>query len=340
MAVVIRSSVGDDTWNEWSDQLDACIVEEDANKSQDDAIVSALANEKKSNRFGEKGITIGGLDNFAVKAESANAAEDSLEEGYDKIITHYSFAKSVVLSKELADDNNVDLMRVRARSLVKAYKRTREQYITDVITKSVMTSSAAYNTTMTFGGQSGIDITTPDGMSLFNNAHPLHSDKTVKQSNIFTNAFGSNADILNVLANKMRNFTDENGNVLGIVADTIVIPGNVPDLEDTIKKIIGSDGEVGTNYNDINTQRGKWKLVIDHLWTVSGAAKPYIIMSSEANKDLMGTMFYNRLGLDVKSEVKTESRNLLYNGFSRWSAGFYNWRHMIMGGAAYGTTLS
>lgn len=340
MAVVIRSSVGDDTWNEWSDQLDACIVEEDANKSQDDAIVSALANEKKSNRFGEKGITIGGLDNFAVKAESANAAEDSLEEGYDKIITHYSFAKSVVLSKELADDNNVDLMRVRARSLVKAYKRTRAQYITDVITKSVMTSSAAYNTTMTFGGQSGIDITTPDGMSLFNNAHPLHSDKTVKQSNIFTNAFGSNADILNVLANKMRNFTDENGNVLGIVADTIVIPGNVPDLEDTIKKIIGSDGEVGTNYNDINTQRGKWKLVIDHLWTVSGAAKPYIIMSSEANKDLMGTMFYNRLGLDVKSEVKTESRNLLYNGFSRWSAGFYNWRHMIMGGAAYGTTLS
>jgi hypothetical protein len=340
MAVVIRSSVGDDTWNEWSDQLDACIVEEDANKSQDDAIVSALANEKKSNRFGEKGITIGGLDNFAVKAESANAAEDSLEEGYDKIITHYSFAKSVVLSKELADDNNVDLMRVRARSLVKAYKRTRAQYITDVITKSVMTSSSAYNTTMTFGGQSGIDITTPDGMSLFNNAHPLHSDKTVKQSNIYTNAFGSNADILNVLANKMRNFTDENGNVLGIVADTIVIPGNVPDLEDTIKKIIGSDGEVGTNYNDINTQRGKWKLVIDHLWTVSGAAKPYIIMSSEANKDLMGTMFYNRLGLDVKSEVKTESRNLLYNGFSRWSAGFYNWRHMIMGGAAFGTTLS
>lgn len=340
MAVVIKSGVGDDTWNEWSNQLDACIVEEDANKSQDDAIVSALANEKKSNRFGEKGITIGGLDNFAVKAESANAAEDSLEEGYDKIITHYSFAKSVVLSKELADDNNVDLMRVRARSLVKAYKRTRAQYITDVITKSVMTSSSAYNTTMTFGGQSGIDITTPDGMSLFNNAHPLHSDKTVKQSNIYTNAFGSNADILNVLANKMRNFTDENGNVLGIVADTIVIPGNVPDLEDTIKKIIGSDGEVGTNYNDINTQRGKWKLVIDHLWTVSGAAKPYIIMSSEANKDLMGTMFYNRLGLDVKSEVKTESRNLLYNGFSRWSAGFYNWRHMIMGGAAFGTTLS
>ena len=340
MAVIIRSGVGDDTWNEWSDQLDACIVEEDANKSKDDEIVAALANEKKSNRFGEKGITIGGLDNFAIKAESADAAEDSLEEGYAKIIQHYSFAKSVILSRELADDNNVDLMRVRARSLVKAYKRTRAQYLTDVITKSVMTSASTFNSTITFGATSGIDVTAPDGKSLFHNEHPLHSDNTVTQSNIYTNAFGTNADVLNVLANKMRNFTDENGNVLGIVADTIVIPGNVPDLEDTVKKIIGSDGEVGTNFNDINTQRGKWKLVVDHLWTVSGTAKPYIIMSSEANKDLMGTMFYNRLGLDVKSEVKPESRNLLYNGFSRWSAGFYNWRHVIMGGAAYGTTLS
>lgn len=339
MSVVIRSNVGDDTWNEWSDQLDACIVEEDANKSQDDAIISALANEKKSSKFGERGITIGGLDNFAVKAESADAAEDTLEEGYAKTISHFSFAKSVLISRELADDNNVDFMKVRARSLVKSYKRTRAQYITDVITKSVMTASDAYNTTMTFGGQSGIDITAPDGFSLFYNAHPLHSNSSKTQSNIYTNAFGSNADMLNVLANKMRNFTDENGNVMGIVADTIVIPGNVPALEDTIKKIIGSDGEVGSNYNDINTQRGKWKLVVDHLWTVSGTA-PYIIMSSEANKDLMGTMFYNRLGLDVKSEVKSESRNLLYNGFSRWSAGFYNWRHMIMGGAAYGTTIS
>ena len=340
MAVVIKSTVGDDLWNEWSDQLDACIVEEDANKNRDDEIVSALANEEKSDRFGEKGITIGGLDNFAVKAESADASEDSLEEGYSKLISHYSFAKSVLLSRELADDNNVNLMRVRAKSLVKAYKRTRAQFITDIITKSVMTTSAAYNTSITFGGKSGIDVTAPDGMSLFHNAHPLHSDPTITQSNIFTNAFGSNATILNVLANKMRNFTDENGNALGLIADTIIIPGNVPDLEDTIKKIIGSDGEVGTNYNDINTQRGKWKLVIDHLWTVSGSAKPYIIMSSEGNKDLMGTMFYDRVNLDVKSEVKTESRNLLYNGFSRFSCGFFNWRHMIMGGAAAGTTIS
>ena len=340
MSVVIRSNVGDDTWNEWSDQLDACIVEEDANKSEYDEIVSTLANEKSSSRFGEKGITIGGLDNFAVKAESGDAAEDTLEEGFSKLIQHFSFAKSVVLSKELADDNNVDLMKVRARSLVKAYKRTRAQYITDVITKSVMTTSAAYNTTMTFGGQSGIDITAPDGFSLFYNAHPLHSDSTVKQSNIYTNAFGTTDDMLNTLANKMRNFTDENGNVLGIIADTIILPGNVPALEKTVKAIIGSDGEVGTNYNDINTQRGKWRLVVDPLWQVSGGAAPYIIMSSEANKELMGTMFYNRLGLDVKSEVKTESRNLLYNGFSRWSAGFYNWRHMIMGGAAAGTTIS
>ena len=65
--------------------------------SIDDELVAKLANEKKSNRFGEKGITIGGLANFAIKSESADAAEDTLEEGYSKLITHYSFAKSVLI---------------------------------------------------------------------------------------------------------------------------------------------------------------------------------------------------------------------------------------------------
>ena len=65
-------------------------------------------------------------------------------------------------------------------------------------------------------------------------------------------------------------------------------------------------------------------------------------MSSEANKDLMGNTFWNRVTLDVMSEIKTSSRNLLYNGYARWSAGFYNWRHVIMVGssAAGARTLS
>ena len=44
----------------------------------------------------------------------------------------------------------------------------------------------------------------------------------------------------------------------------------------------------------------------------------------------------------IENEVKTESRNLVYNGFARIGVGFTNWRHVLMGGSsdASATTLS
>ena len=67
-----------------------------------------------------------------------------------------------------------------------------------------------------------------------------------------------------------------------------------------------------------------------------------LLQLSAANKDLLGNAFWNRTDLDVLGEVKTSSRNLVYNGYARWSAGFYNFRHMMLVGssAAGARTLS
>ena len=127
---------------------------------------------------------------------------------------------------------------------------------------------------------------------------------------------------------------------MGYTFDTIIIPSNVPDLEDTIRKIIKSDLTVGSNFNDVNTQKGLWKLVVDHRWQVSGAYKPYILMSSEANKELQSAMFYDRIPLTVKDWVDNKTGNLEWMGRARMSAGFNTWQSFIMGGAANGTELS
>ena len=144
---------------------------------------------------------------------------------------------------------------------------------------------------------------------------------------------------MNYYVNKMRNFKDDRGNVLGFTADTIILPGNDPEYEDFVKRIIGSDGEVGSNYNDINTQRGKWKMIVDPLWTpvISATNHPVIIMSSEALKALQGTKFYDRTDLDIETDVDVHSRNLTYNGFARMSIAFPNWRHVMMLGASAST---
>ena len=346
MAVTVRDNTANgDMWNEWATLLNAAIFDSDAQQNKYDDLVKALANVSKSDRWGEKSTTIGGLGDYDVKSEGSDASEDTFVEGYAKFIRHLSFSKSFVVSVEMRDDNQIDEAKSKAVNLVQSYKRTRAKFLSQALTSSVGSTK-----TMTFGGQSNIDIGTPDDLALFNAAHTLknsYSSGTTHntQSNLFSNALGSNAVMLNRLANIMRNFKDDRGEVMGFTADTIIIPGNQPALEDTVKKIIGSDGEVGSNYNDINTQRGQWKLIVDYLWTptVSGTdPAPYIIMSSEANKELLATRFYDRKILDVVNEVKPESRNLIYNGFARWSAGFTNWRHVIMGGStdASATTLS
>lgn len=357
MAVIIRNStVNGDMWNEWATLLNAAIMDSDAQQNSYDDLVNALANVQKSKRWGEKSTTIGGLGDFLVKDEGADAAKDYFAEGYAKFIEHITFSKSVFISKEMVDDNQIAEMKSRAINLVQSYKRTRAKLLSEALTKSIGSTK-----TMTFGGKSGIDIGTPDNLALFNSAHTLKNSPRAlastlpvggitgdvlpnvcaTQSNLFTNAFGNNSTMLNRLANIMRNFKDDGGEVLGLEADTVIVPGNNPALEDTVKKIIGSDGEVGTNNNDINTQRGKWKLVVDYLWTPA-TGSPYIIMSSQANKDLLATRLYDRTPLDVENEVKTESRNLVYNGFARMSVGFTNWRHVIMSGSsdASATTLT
>ena len=65
-----------------------------------------------------------------------------------------------------------------------------------------------------------------------------------------------------------------------------------------------------------------------------------MIMSSEANKELMGNMFYDRIPLRVIEDVITKTHSLEYSGRFRASAGYYNWRHIILGGANTGTTLT
>ena len=360
MAVIIRdNTVNGDMWNEWATLLNAAIMDADVQKNNYDDLVNALANVQKSKRWGEKSTTIGGLGDFMVKEEGVDAAKDYFAEGYSKFIEHITFSKSVFVSKEMVDDNQIAEMKSRAINLVQAYKRTRAKYLSDALTLSVGTTK-----TMTFGGKAGVDISGADNLALFNSAHPLKNSPraaastlpagaisgstlpAVKatQSNLFSNKFGNNATMLNRLANIMRNFKDDGGEVLGLEADTIIVPGNNPTLEDTVKKIIGSDGEVGTNYNDINTQRGKWRLVVDYLWTptITQYNEPFIIMSSQANKDLMATRLYDRTPLDIENEIKTESRNLVYNGFARIGIGFTNWRHVLMGGSsnAGATTLT
>lgn len=337
MSVVIRRSTGlanNREWDEWATLLDSVIYDSDAQRNKYDDIVTALTMEKTSKRWGEKSITMGGLGDFQAKTEGAAATQDEYEQGYEKFVEHATFALEVEISKELKDDNMLDDAKQKTINLVQAYKRTRARLATQAITGAVGSA-----TSISFNGAT-IDITTGDGLALFNEAHTLKSVSGTTQCNYFSDVLGSTTAVLNKASNKMRNFKDDRGNVLGFLPDTLILPGNDPEYEDFVKRVIGSDGEVGSNNNDINTQRGKWKLVVDPEWTptISATNHPVILLSSEAAKAIQGTKFFDRTKLDIATDVDVHSRNLTYNGFARMSITHPNWRHMMMIGDANSST--
>ena len=333
MAVTFSKHGGlnDEAWKTIDTELSMVIQDTDTEKNKDDELVKALFNVKTSKKFGEKQGSMTEFGNFVEVSEGDNAIQDDVQMGFSKLIEHVQFIKGFTCTREAKDDGNIDMMKIAAANFVRAYKRSRAQFASDCLTTE--------GATFLYGGKT-YDKTTGDGKGLFATDHPGKKTGVGVQSNVFTNAFGSNATMLYTLANIGRNFKNQSGNVMGYQFDTIVIPGNAPALEETVKRIIGSEAVVGSDFNDINTQKGIWKLVVDQRWVAEAEKKPYILLSSEAQKELNAGVFYDRVPLDVANEVDINSRNLKWSGYARWSAGFYDWRYAIMGGAAVGTSLT
>ena len=332
MAVTFSKHGGlnDEAWKVIDTELSMVIQDTDTEKNKDDELVKALFNVKTSKKFGEKQGSMTEFGNFGEVTEGDNGIADDYSMGFSKLIEHHQFIKTFMCTREAKDDGNIDIMKQTAANFVRAYKRSRAQYASDALVTE--------GSTFLYGGNS-YDKTTGDGKALFATDHPGKKTGVAAQCNVFTTAFGTDATNLYKLANIGRNFKNQSGNVMGYTFDTIIIPGNTPALEDLIKRIIHSHQIVGSANNDINTQEGIWKLVVNHRWEAASGTAPYIIMSSEAQRELNAGVFYDRVALDVSNEVKNASRNLEWSGYARWSAGFYDWRAFIMGGAQSGESI-
>ena len=332
MAIVIskNSGLNDDFWKPTAQVVNAVLKDTDSEQTEYDKIVSEIAVEKKSKKYAEKQTSVTALANFEIIPEGDTAPLDDIQEGTPKLIVHSQFMKELHITAEMVEDDDTDTIKSAAQNFVKAYKRSRCQLATNFI--------SAEGATFSFGSKTGLDRATGDGVGLFATNHTSVKANVAAQSNVFTNAFSAN--ILIRLASIGRNFKNESGIVTGYAFNKIIIPGNAWELEETIKRLIASDRVIASNNNDVNTQKGRWELIVDPLWECADGTAPYILMSDEANKAYNGTVFYDRIGLDMKNEVDIHSRNLIYNGRARMSIGANNWRHVIMGGASAGTTLS
>jgi hypothetical protein len=333
MAVIFSKHGGqnDEAWKVIDTELSMVIQDTDTEKNNDDELVKSLFNVKTSKKFGEKQGSMTEFGNFEEVTEGDNGIADDYSMGFSKLIEHHQYIKTFMCTREARDDGDIDMMKQTAANFVRAYKRSRAQFASNCLT--------AEGSTFTYGNKT-YDKTTGDGKALFATDHPGKKTGVATQCNVFTNSLIPDQTVLYKLANIGRNFKNQSGNVMGYTFDTIIIPGNTPVLEDLLKRLINSTQIIGSPNNDINTQKGIWKLIVNHRWEAAANTNPYILMSSEAQRDFNASVFYDRVPLDVSNEILNKSRNLEWSGYARWSAGFYDWRAFILGGAQSGETLS
>lgn len=333
MAIIFakNSGVNDGLFKATDAVIRSWLLDFDTEKNQYDETVNAMFNVGKSSQFGEKLGSITEFGDFEIVPEGGNAVQDELQEGFSKLITHEQLLKKFTITAEMVEDKKVEDIKMKAEGFSRAYKRSRAAEATALLTGATATS-------VTWGGKA-LDTTSNDGKALFATDHPGKKSGVGTQSNVFTDAFGSDDTVLYKLANIGKNFKNQSGQPMGYEYDTIMIPSNAPELERLILKIIASTNQVGNDYNDVNVSKGKWKLVVNPLWTATTTKKPFIIMSSRANKELRGNMLYDRVPLTVTDWIDENNYNLNFSGRYRVGIGFNAWQHVIMGGAQSGSSL-
>ena len=328
-----NSGLNDGLFKDTDLAIRSWLLDYDTEKNDYDEVLNGMANVGKSKQFGEKLGSITEFGDFEIVPEGGNAIQDELQEGFNKLIIHEQALKKFTITANMVEDKKVEDMKMKAEGFMRAYKRSRLAEFTALIT-------GATAGTVNWGGKA-LDAKSNDGKALFATDHPGVKSGVATQSNVFTNDFGNDDTILYTLANIGKNFKNQSGQPMGYTFDTIMIPSDAPALERLIQKIIGSDQQVGNNYNDINVSKGRWKLFVNPLWTTDGLTKkPYIIMSSQANKELRGNMVYDRTPLTVRDWVDNDNYNLNFSGRYRVGMGFNSWQHIILSGAQSGSSLS
>ncbi len=291
---------------------------------------------EESDRFGE---TIVGQNEFGVFTsveEGAGAENDELRETYKKFIEHIQFMKEFTITAQMMEDARYGIAadaKRRAENFTRAYYKTQHK----------ICEYALANGTSATGSfaRAQLDLTAPDGLPLFSSSHVWGSGATTgTQSNCFWgDIFGTGSETrelstaafeeaLAELSVKLRNMKDENGEPLGYTADTIILPGNRSAAERIAKKVCGSEGALGNGYNDINLHFGNWNVVILPTWQTKDDR--CMIMSSEANKNLAGNLFFNRVPLTVTNWVDNHTGIYIWNGRCRFGVGFGSYKHILL----------
>lgn len=240
-------------------------------------------------------------------AEGAEYPQDEQEQGFDKTYTAVKRGFISAISQELLDDAKDDVFRRRPDQLVRA------------MNESIKISAAGiFN--------NGFGDTGPDGVSLFNTAHPLAKAGAGTSSNTLAAAADLSLSSLEDLVTVQRKTLDNAGKKVLVKPDFLIVP---PELEflahelldSTMKPQATDDGSINET-NAINSMRSRYGMrvvVMDYL-TDDDA---FFIAAGPGSNELW---WYWRDRPEVSSDTEFKSDVGLIKIRARWDVSYSDWR--------------
>ena len=184
-----------------------------------------------SSKAFEEDVGISSFGLAVLKSEGAPISYDSERQAFITRYQHAVYALGFIITREMMEDDQYDVVGQRkAQGLAFSMRQTKE-----IIAANV------YNRAFTAGYTGG------DGSVLLSTTHPNPKGGT------WSNRLATDADLseasLEQACIDIAGFTNDAGLLIAVRPKTLVIPRQ---LMFEAKRILGSDGRVGTDNNDLN----------------------------------------------------------------------------------------
>jgi hypothetical protein len=240
-----------------------------------------------------------GVSSFGLavsKAEGTPISYDSERQAFITRYQHVVYALGFIITREIMDDDQYDIVGQRkAQGLAFSMRQTKEIVAANVYNR-------AFNSLYTFG----------DGLSLINSLHVNIKGGT--WSNQIATASDLSEAALEQACIDIAGFTNDAGLLIAVRPETLIIPRQ---LIFEAKRILGTDGRVGTDNNDLNaikTLGSIPKIVTNHFLTDTDA---WFIRTNVPH----GMKYFERRADSFDMDNDWDTENAKFKATARYSFG-------------------
>lgn len=115
----------------------------------------------------------------------------------------------------------------------------------------------------------------------------------------------------------MRNFTDDQGNIIVVRPDLIVIP---PDLEETVVEITKTPKGLDTAHGNVNFLYGRYKYVV---WDYLTDSNNWFLCDTALMKQYLN--WFERIPAEFGKTKDFDTYVAKFSVYNRFSCGFSGW---------------